>query len=72
MRSQKKLGPGIGVNSPKLSLRPFQATKVKSGPVLFVFVADKTDQDLKALKESLQPVLAALTEVKTALQGETK
>ncbi len=35
-------------------------------------VADKTDQDLKALKESMQPVLAALTEIKAALQGESK
>ncbi len=60
------------MNSPELSLQPFPATKVKSGPVLFVFVADKADQDLKALKKSMQPVLAALTEIKAALQGETK
>jgi hypothetical protein len=32
-------------------------------------VADKTDRDLQALKESMQPVLAALNEIKTALQG---
>jgi hypothetical protein len=32
-------------------------------------VADKTDRDLRALKESMQPVLAALNEIKTALQG---
>jgi len=35
-------------------------------------VADKTDQDLAALKESMQPVLAALNEIKAELQGETK
>jgi hypothetical protein len=35
-------------------------------------VVDKTDQDLKALKESMQPVLAALNEIKAELQGETK
>jgi hypothetical protein len=35
-------------------------------------VADKTDQDLEALKESMQPVLAALDELKTELQGQTK
>ncbi len=35
-------------------------------------VVDKTDQDLKALKESMQPVLVALNEIKAELQGETK
>lgn len=35
-------------------------------------VVDKTDRDLKALKESMQPVLVALNEIKAELQGETK
>lgn len=35
-------------------------------------VANKTGQDLAALKESMQPVLAALNEIKAELQGETK